>query len=118
MKREPTVLERAWMALVQSLGCVVCRNLGWGATPAQIHHIREGQGGGQRAPHMLVLPLCESHHVGDLGIHKNRHLFEKQHGSELDLLAQVIGEVFNKMRERWSHWRQVPGHAGTTPSSE
>lgn len=30
---------KRWLSDVASLGCVVCRNLGYGASPAEIHHI-------------------------------------------------------------------------------
>lgn len=36
--------DKRWLEDVASLGCVVCRNLGYGATPAEVHHIRKGQG--------------------------------------------------------------------------
>lgn len=52
------------MARVAALGCVVCRNLGFGPTPAAVHHIHAGQ-----------------------------QAFEAIYGSELDLLAQTIGEA-------------------------
>lgn len=41
--------DKRWLEDVASLGCVVCRNLGYGATPAEVHHIRKGQGIAQRA---------------------------------------------------------------------
>ena len=43
-----TAAEQAYMDRVAALGCVVCRLQGLGPTPAQVHHIREGQGGAQR----------------------------------------------------------------------
>ena len=91
-----TKREKAYMDRVASLGCVVCRNLGHGATPAQIHHIRAGQGLSQRAPNTLVIPLCPSHHTDGgkgVAIHSGQQAFEAIYGSELDLLAQTIGEA-------------------------
>lgn len=91
-----TKREKAYMARVASLGCVVCRNLGYGPTPAILHHIREGQGMAQRASDMLVIPLCPTHHKGGgLGVayHDGEKSFERIYGSELDLLAQTIAEV-------------------------
>ncbi len=43
--------DKDWLSDVAELGCIVCRNLGFGSTPAEIHHIRTGQGAGQRANH-------------------------------------------------------------------
>jgi len=89
-----TKREKAYMSRVAAQGCIVCRNSGFGETPALIHHIREGQGGSQRAPNWLVLPLCPEHHVGKDSIHGDRHGFEMRYGSELDLLAQSFSEVW------------------------
>ena len=82
------------MARVAALGCVVCRNAGFGESPAELHHIREGQGGAQRASNWLVIPLCPSHHrQGADSIHGDRRGFIARYGDELDLLAQTFSEV-------------------------
>ena len=53
-----TKAERDHMGAVAALGCVVCRNLGFVDSPAEIHHVRTGQGMGQRASNYEVIPLC------------------------------------------------------------
>lgn len=91
-----TKTERKYMDRVASLGCVVCRNIGEGETPAEIHHIKEGCGMSQRASNFLVIPLCPTHHrTGGIGVayHGGPREFERIYGSELDLLAQTISEV-------------------------
>ena len=88
--------DRAYMGRIADLGCIVCRNAGLGVTPAQIHHIREGQGMAQRADNFLVIPLCQDHHTGKDSIHGDRQMFQARYGSELDLLAQTISEVFKR----------------------
>ena len=95
-KKTATAAERRYMGKVADLGCVVCRNLGHGPTPAAIHHIRHGQGGSQRAPNYLVIPLCKQHHQDGgkgVAIHAGQKTWEAIYGTELDLLAQTIGEV-------------------------
>lgn len=95
---KPTASESRYMDAVARLGCVVCRNLGYGDSPAAIHHIREGQGTSQRAPNHLIIPLCGNHHQNGgkgVAIHADQRHFERLYGSELDLLDQTIGEVFN-----------------------
>jgi hypothetical protein len=83
-----TKREKQWLSKVADLGCLIC------GAPAEIHHIRTGQGMGQRASNFLVIPLCEFHHrLGAFGeaIHAGQREFEIQHGcNELDLLAEVI----------------------------
>lgn len=93
MSRTATRRERDHMGRVAELGCIVCRNAGLGETPAQVHHLREGQGGAQRASNWLTIPLCPEHHTGKDSIHGDRRGFEARYGSELDLLAQTIGEL-------------------------
>ncbi|HUT03307.1 MAG TPA: Ref family recombination enhancement nuclease [bacterium] len=44
---------------VASVGCVVCRRLGHGNVPAQLHHIAGGSS--KRSPFALV-GLCPEHH--------------------------------------------------------
>jgi hypothetical protein len=103
MKKAKTKLEKDYHDVVAGLGCVVCRRLDYGPTPAMIHHIRTGQGMGQRAPDALVIPLCPMHHQqGGRGvsIHAGQKEFENLYGSELELLAQTILEVFEHGLQR------------------
>lgn len=95
------------MGRVAALGCILCIILGYGATPAQVHHIRMEQGAAQRASDYLTCPLCQEHHTGDSGIHGlGRRAFERVYGlSELDLLAITLallaGErLSSRMRTR------------------
>jgi hypothetical protein len=95
-KRSATKSEKEWLSVVAALGCVVCRNLGYGPSPAEIHHIRTGQGMAIRASHKHALPLCPPHHrTGGHGvaIHAGQKTWEENHGTELELLAQVAREV-------------------------
>lgn len=92
-----TAVEKAYLGLVASLPCAVC-----GAFPVQVHHIREGQGMAQRAPHWLAVPLCHDHHQGGLGIHTlgTRNFERMNKASELDLLARTVKAVFEAMGTR------------------
>lgn len=97
-KRLPNKAERRHLAAVAALGCVVCRNMGYGDSPAEIHHIKAEQGMGQRAAHYLAIPLCPPHHrIGGIGVayHAHPKEFERKYGSELDLLAQTIHDLWN-----------------------
>lgn len=47
------------MERVASLGCCVCRRIGHGYVPAQVHHVAEGSG---LRSQWSVVPLCEPHH--------------------------------------------------------
>lgn len=80
------------MNRVAALGCCLCRRLGYGSTPAQLHHIREGLGMSQRAADTLVIPMCPEHHTGGSGIHGlGVKRFERIYRvTELDLLAETL----------------------------
>lgn len=94
-KKPPTKAESQHLNRVASLGCVVCRNLGYGVTPLDmtaIHHIREGQGMAQRASHYEAFGLCGAHHQhGGYGIaiHAGQEEWEKRYGNESSLLFQT-----------------------------
>lgn len=75
------------------IGCIVCRNLGFGYSIPHIHHIRKQAGMGQKSHWSLAIPLCPNHHQhGGYGIalHAGQKSFEKKYGTESELLAQVL----------------------------
>jgi len=80
------------MGRVAEVGCILCRHLGYGQSPAEVHHIRAGQGAAQRADDMLTVPLCPEHHRGGSGLHGlGTKAFERTYRlSELDLLAMTL----------------------------
>lgn len=82
------------------LGCYLCRALGHGPTPAQLHHVREGQGMAQRAPDWLVVPLCDRHHANSSpdGIHGGRRAWKLARKDEMDALADTIEQVFKQQK--------------------
>ena len=90
-KKKPTKAESDYMGKVAALGCLVCN------APAEIHHIRMGQGMSQRASNFLVVPLCDFHHrLGGFGeaIHAGQRQFEIQQGfNEMQMLAETIKRV-------------------------
>lgn len=79
------------MQRVAEIGCVLCLQLGYGATPAEVHHIRTGVGAGRRAPDTETLPLCPEHHRGNTGLHgMGRKAFEIHYKfTEFELLEEV-----------------------------
>lgn len=89
--------DRAHMARVAELGCIVCFNLGRGYIAAEIHHLKTNPlsglhlGLGQRASHKHTIPLCPDHHRGGHGIgyHGGPWEFAKRYGSEVELWEQV-----------------------------
>lgn len=83
---------KAYMGRVADMGCIVCRRLGFGFSPAEVHHLR-GNGWG-RASDFDTIPLCYPHHRGADGIH---HLgvraWERRFWTQAELLAKVRDEL-------------------------
>jgi hypothetical protein len=84
-----TVDEKKHLDLLSQLGCVVCARLGYGKSPAEIHHPRtKARGIGLKASHYDAIPLCPEHHRGQSGVHgMGTKRFAKHYGfDESDLL--------------------------------
>jgi hypothetical protein len=80
-----TKAEKLYLSKVAELGCMICKR------PAEIHHIRTGQGH-MRAKHDQVIPLCHEHHrTGGYGvaIHAGIKGWEANFGSEIEMLEKV-----------------------------
>lgn len=89
--------EKRHLGRVAELGCIVCRNIGFGKTPAEIHHIRNGQGMAQRASHFETIPLCPMHHrLGGYGVafHAGAKVWQELYGYERDLLKEVMEMIW------------------------
>jgi hypothetical protein len=91
-----TNAERAHMDRVANLGCYLCRHLGYGPTPAQVHHLREGQGMAQRGSNWITVPLCDRHHANSSpdGIHGGRKAWKLAQVDEIDALADTIERLY------------------------
>lgn len=76
-------------------GCILCRMLGWGATPPELHHPRTGTGAGRRASDEDIIPLCPEHHRGNTGLHgMGRKAFERRYSvTELGLVERHKQEM-------------------------
>ncbi len=84
------------MGRVAQMQCICCKLLGQAQTSkTDVHHIREGQGGAQRADDMLTIPLCHDDcHQGRNGIHGDRTYLRILKMTELDLLAASLEEMY------------------------
>lgn len=86
--------KKTYMDTVASLGCLIC------GEPAELHHPRAAldiAGVGKKANDWLVLPLCPRHHNSGAygeGIHASYEAFRRNHGSESELLARVIEQIW------------------------
>lgn len=87
--------ERVRFGRLAEMGCILCRHIGTPGTPPEIHHLRSGQGLGQRAKNDRTIPLCPEHHRGKTGIHgMGRKAFERHYGkTEMELLDMTDGFI-------------------------
>lgn len=87
-----TKAEREHLSKVAEIGCIVCLNENYGQSPAEIHHIRSGQGMAQRASNYEVIPLCPIHHRNGghgVAVHAGIETWQERFGTEVELLNQV-----------------------------
>lgn len=95
----PTAAGRRHMGRVAQLGCLICRRLGQGPIPAEVHHLRTGQGAAQRASDWLVVPLCPACHRGPRGAHGDKGLLRQARTDEIGLLAETIALLSQQQHE-------------------
>lgn len=85
--------EKTWKERLAKLGCIMCREFCMeqrGRTC--LHHVRDGQGKGQRASDYMAIPLCHEHHQGTSGWHGlgKGMFYTRYKADELDLLAWTL----------------------------
>ena len=89
------------LARLAAMGCIVCRNEGLGASPAEVHHLcgHPWSGMGKRASDDATIPLCPIHHRtgggGHVGYHQSPAVFEWRYGDQATLLEQVDRDLFD-----------------------
>lgn len=99
--------EKEYLDKLATLGCYCCRTEGI-ESPAMIHHIREGMGMGQRAPHIGgTIPLCYAHHQsgenGALAFHRSPKEWRDRYGSEKEI-AEGYRALIDKLDLNSPHW--------------
>lgn len=84
--------SRRHMGKVAATGCILCRHLGYGATPGEVHHLRAGAGAAQRQSDFISVCLCPEHHRGASGLHGlgTKGFYTRYKLDELDLLAMQL----------------------------
>lgn len=81
---------------ISRIGCCVCVREGLGATPPHIHHVLTGRIKGRRNSDDQTIGLCPYHHQhGGTGeaVHAGIKSFERNHGSELELLEWTNARI-------------------------
>lgn len=93
-----TKSDNNWMQKVAELGCIACFIQGTPGSPCEIHHLRSGQGRGQRGSHKESIGLCPAHHRGTdhprtPSIHMAKRAFESRFGTERELYERTRREL-------------------------
>lgn len=96
----PTAAQKRFHDLLAShVGCLPCLQMtGQRNFHVSIHHLH-----GRTKPyaHWRVLGLCAGHHQdgtgapGLIAVHPHKARFEREHGSQMDLLRQSIQELMD-----------------------
>lgn len=88
-----TIAEKRHKNAVASIGCILCLRMGYEDTPAELHHLRTGGWG--KGGYMTLIPLCPTHHRGNIGIHgMGTKAFEKHYNvTQQELLDDVLERV-------------------------
>lgn len=96
MVKKATRAESAYMGRIKQMGCICCCMLGRMQTSVtDVHHIRTGQGGAQRAGNFLVLPLCHDDcHQGKNGVHGDKTYLRILKMDELALLNATLERLY------------------------
>ena len=93
--------RKARFDALTEIGCIVCRNQGYGWTPPEIHHLKgtPWSAMGMRASDEHTIPLCAAHHryghQREIGFHQSPSEWREKYGSQADLLYQV-DEMINE----------------------
>jgi hypothetical protein len=92
-KKLKTKAEKERLEIIGNMPCYACfQDLK--EVQAEVHHIRNKTGLGLRPSHFDTIPLCYSHHrTGKVSVHLGKKEFEKQYGTELEILKKVNGEI-------------------------
>lgn len=93
-----TKSDNEWMEAITDLGCIACLVQGTPGTFGEVHHMRAGQGRGQRSAHKKSLCLCPPHHRGThhpdiASIHLAKRAFIEQFGTEEELFERTKQEL-------------------------
>ena len=93
-----TKADNAWLEKIPGLGCIACLIQGTPGTPGEIHHLRDGQGRGQRSDHQHSICLCPPHHRGTdhprtPSIQMAKRDFETRFGTEPELYERTLCEL-------------------------
>lgn len=93
------VVDKAYMAKVAQLPCVICEKFGMQQNSrTEVHHCKSGRFGFRRASDTDTIPLCHSHHnklwavEGDedkVGYHDRQETFERLYGLDTDYIQQT-----------------------------
>lgn len=93
--KTPTKAEAEWMAMARDFGCIACF-LDGNQRDAAVHHIVSGN---RRMGHLFTIGLCDpGHHqhgdqFGMISVHPWKARFERQYGTQLELLARLKVEL-------------------------
>ncbi|PXW28240.1 hypothetical protein [Paraburkholderia caballeronis] len=100
MSHRPNKRESAHMGRVAAMACICCTLLGRTQTSrTEVHHVRVGHGGAQRAGDFCTVPLCaDDCHRGTNGVHGDQTYLRILKVTQIDLLNATIERLYGVAR--------------------
>ena len=86
-----SIVAKRHMQRVSELPCLICEQMGLGASPAHVHHVFDSAARSD----FLTVPLCPAHHTGPDGFHGlgEREFNRRYKTTEADLLAITLEKL-------------------------
>lgn len=96
MTRRANTRERAHMGRISQMQCICCFLLDRPQTSrTEVHHVRVGHGGAQRAGDFCTVPLCaDDCHRGKNGVHGDQTYLQILKMTQLDLLNATLERLY------------------------
>lgn len=96
MPHRPSKREQAHFARVAAMPCICCTMLGrTQESKTEVHHVRVGHGGAERAGDFCTVPLCKDDcHQGKNGVHGDRTYLSILKMTQMDLLNATLERMF------------------------
>jgi hypothetical protein len=96
MSHRPNKREQAHMGRVAKMACICCTLLGRAQeSKTDVHHVRVGHGGAQRAGDFCTIPLCHDDcHQGKNGVHGDQTYLHILKMTQMDLLNATLERLW------------------------
>lgn len=87
--------EKAHMGRIAGMACICCTLIGrTQESRSEVHHVRVGHGGAQRAGDFCTIPLCAECHRDRNGVHGDQTYLRILKCTQIDLLNATLERLY------------------------